>query len=220
MLRPLKILLVDDHEIVRIGLRAVLERHADLEVVGEAVSAADAVVQTMSLRPDVVLMDIRLPGQSGIDACAKITRARPETRVSMLTSFADDELLGEAIAAGAAGYALKQMGSEDLVEVIRTVGGGAAQVDPSMTNQLFDRIRRSVERERREVFAGLGDQELRILALLTEGKSNREIGQMLALSEKTARNYVSSILSKLQVTSRAEAAAYAARHHVEDFLTA
>jgi DNA-binding NarL/FixJ family response regulator len=215
--RRLRILLVDDHEVVRVGLRALLERQQDLVLVGEAGSAEEAVEMASALRPDVVVMDIRLAGRSGIDACEDITGALPETRVLMLTSYAEDDLLVQAIAAGAAGYVLKQVGSEKLIEAIRSVGRGGSPVDPSLTGHLLSRVRRSVERERREAFAGLTDQELRVLVLLTEGKSNKEIGRALALGEKTARNYVSNILSKLSLSSRAEAAAYAVRHRAGDF---
>ncbi len=211
-----RILLVDDHEVVRIGLKTMLSRQQDLRVIGEAANAEDAVSLARQLEPDVVVMDVRLPGGSGIEACREIGRHCPSTRVIMLTSYAEDELIFEAIAAGAAGYVLKQVGSDNLIDTIRAVGRGESLLDPALTARVFARIRLSVERDRRDAFAGLNDQEIRILALLTRGKSNREMGQTLSLGEKTVRNYVSNILSKLKLASRAEAAAYAVKHRVED----
>jgi two-component system response regulator DevR len=214
----LRIVLVDDHEVVRLGLRALLERQPDLTVVGEAESASEAVRAVESLAPDVVVLDIRLPGRSGVEACAEIKRRRPETKIVMLTSYADDEVLLDAIAAGAEAYVLKQVGSDDLVQALRRVGRGERLLDPHLTKQVFAKLREMRERERAEAFAGLSEQELRVLALVAEGKTNREIGEALYLSEKTVRNYVSDILTKLGHTSRAQAAAYAARHRIEDYL--
>jgi two-component system response regulator DevR len=214
----LRIVLVDDHEVVRLGLRALLERQPDLTVVGEAESASEAVRAVESLAPDVVVLDIRLPGRSGVEACAEIKRRRPETKIVMLTSYADDEVLLDAIAAGAEAYVLKQVGSDDLVQALRRVGRGERLLDPHLTKQVFAKLREMRERERAEAFAGLSEQEFRVLALVAEGKTNREIGEALYLSEKTVRNYVSDILTKLGHTSRAQAAAYAARHRIEDYL--
>jgi DNA-binding NarL/FixJ family response regulator len=214
----LRIVLVDDHEVVRLGLRSLLERQPDLMVVGEAETANEAVQAVESLAPDVVVLDIRLPGRSGVEACAEIKRRRPETKIVVLTSYADDEVLLDAIAAGAEGYVLKQVGSDDLVQALRRVGRGERLLDPRLTNQVFARLREMRERERAEAFAGLSEQEIRLLALVAEGKTNREIGKTLYLSEKTVRNYVSEILAKLGLTSRVQAAAYAARHRIEDYL--
>jgi len=214
----LRIVLVDDHEVVRLGLRSLLERQPDLMVVGEAETAQEAVCAVESLAPDVVVLDIRLPGRSGVEACAEIKRRRPETKIVVLTSYAEDEVLLDAIAAGAEGYVLKQVGSDDLVRALRRVGRGERLLDPRLTDQVFAKLRRMRERERAEAFADLSEQELRVLALVTEGKTNREIGEALYLSEKTVRNYVSDILTKLGHTSRAQAAAYAARHRIEDYL--
>ena len=214
----LRIVLVDDHEVVRLGLRSLLERQPDLVVVGEAETAQEAVSAVESLAPDVVVLDIRLPGRSGVEACAEIKRRRPETKIVVLTSYAEDEVLLDAIAAGAEGYVLKQVGSDDLVRALRRVGRGERLLDPRLTNQVFAKLRQMRERERAEAFADLSEQELRVLALVTEGKTNREIGEALYLSEKTVRNYVSDILTKLGHTSRAQAAAYAARHRIEDYL--
>ncbi|MFQ5814074.1 MAG: response regulator, partial [Anaerolineae bacterium] len=208
-MNKLRILLVDDHEVVRLGLRSLLERHPDLVVVGEAETANDAIRAVESLAPDVVVLDIRLPGRSGVEACAEIKRRRPETKIVILTSYAEDEVLLDAIVAGAEGYVLKQVGSDDLVQALRRVGRGEQLLDPRLTSQVFARLRKMRERERAEAFADLSEQELRVLALVTEGKTNRQIGEALYLSERTVRNYVSDILAKLGHTSRAQAAAYA-----------
>lgn len=214
----LRIVLVDDHEVVRLGLRSLLERQPDLAVVGEAETAHEAVQAVERLAPDVVVLDIRLPGRSGVEACAEIKRRRPETKIVVLTSYAEDEVLLDAIAAGAEGYVLKQVGSDDLVQALRRVGRGERLLDPHLTDRVFAKLRQMRERERAAAFAGLTEQELRVLALVAEGKTNREIGKALHLSEKTVRNYVSEVLAKLGLTSRAQAAAYAARHRIEDYL--
>ena len=214
----LRIVLVDDHEVVRLGLRSLLERQPDLAVVGEAETAHEAVQAVERLAPDVVVLDIRLPGRSGVEACAEIKRRRPETKIVVLTSYAEDEVLLDAIAAGAEGYVLKQVGSDDLVQALRRVGRGERLLDPHLTDRVFAKLRQMRERERAAAFAGLTEQELRVLALVAEGKTNREIGKALHLSEKTVRNYVSEVLAKLGLTSRAQAAAYTARHRIEDYL--
>ncbi len=214
----LRIVLVDDHEVVRLGLRSLLERHSDLVVVGEAGTANEAIRAVENLAPDVVVLDIRLPGRSGVEACAEIKRRWPKTKIVILTSYADDEVLLDAIVAGAEGYVLKQVGSDDLVQALRRVGRGERLLDPRLTKQVFTKLREMRERERAEAFAGLSERELEVLALVTEGKTNREIGKALHLSEKTVRNYVSDILAKLGHTSRAQSAAYAARHRIEEYL--
>ncbi len=214
----LRIIIVDDHEVVRLGLRTLLEHHPDFTVVDEAATAKQAVQKTLLLCPDVVVMDIRLPGGSGIDACRKIVEQAPETKVIMLTSYAEDEMLFDAIAAGACGYVLKQIGSDDLVRAIETVGEGEALLDPALTQRVFARVREAARKEQEEAFAGLTDQEMRVLAQVAEGKTNREIAGVMFLGEGTVRNYVSSILRKLNLTNRAEAAAYAVEHNLKDFL--
>ena len=214
----LRIIIVDDHEVVRLGLRTLLERHPDFTVVDEAATAKQAVQKTLLLCPDVVVMDIRLPGGSGIDACRKIVEQAPETKVIMLTSYAEDEMLFDAIAAGACGYVLKQIGSDDLIRAIETVGKGEALLDPALTQRVFARVREAARKEQDEAFADLTDQEMRVLAQVAEGKTNREIAGAMFLGEGTARNYVSSILRKLNLTNRAEAAAYAVKHHLREFL--
>ncbi len=213
-----RILLVDDHEVVRLGLKSLLERHHGFEVVAEASTAREAVEKSMAYKPDVVVMDIRLPGGSGIDACQEITQALPDTRVIMLTSYAEDEMLFSAIRAGAAGYVLKQIGGQDLVRAIEAVGRGEALLDPAVTKRVFAEMRKVAREEEASAFAELTQQEMHVLQLVAEGKTNREIAQALFLGEGTVRNYVSSILSKLSVANRAEAAAYAVGHNLKDYL--
>jgi two-component system, NarL family, response regulator DevR len=211
----LRILLVDDHELVRLGLRTLLSRYPQFEVVAEAAEANDAVLKAFHYKPDIVVMDIRLSGKSGIEATREIL-SRQETKVIMLTSYAEDELLFEAITAGASGYVLKRIGSDELVRALETVGRGESLLDPAVTQKVFQRMRESARQAEDATFATLTDQELRVLALLTEGKTNKEIAGEIFLSERTVRNYVSSILDKLALASRAEAAAYAVRHHIEE----
>lgn len=214
----LRIIIVDDHEVVRLGLRTLLERQPNFTVVDEAATAKEAVEKALQGRPDVVVMDIRLPGGSGIEACRQITTQAPETKVIMLTSYAEDEMLFDAISAGACGYVLKQIGSDDLIRAVEAVGEGEALLDPALTQRVFDRVREAARKEQEEAFAGLTDQEMRVLAQVAEGKTNREIAEVLFLGEGTVRNYVSSVLSKLSLTNRAEAAAYAVRHNLNEFL--
>ena len=214
----LRIILVDDHEVVRLGLKSLLARQPQFEIVGEAANATEAVEKTLELKPDIVVMDIRLPGKSGIEACREITEKQPQTKVIMLTSYAEDELLFDAIAAGASGYVLKQIGSGELVRALETVGRGESLIDPTLTQKVFAKVREATRRAEGDAFANLSDQEMRILALIAEGKTNREIATQVFLSEKTVRNYVSSILSKLHLSTRAQAAAYAVQHRVQDHM--
>ena len=216
----LRIMLVDDHEVVRLGLKALLSRYPQFEVVAEAGNAQEALEKTLYFEPDIVVMDIRLPGKSGVEATQEIIQHRPETKIIMLTSYAEDEVLFDAIAAGASGYVLKQIGSDDLVKALVTVGRGESLLDPAVTQKVFQQVRTNARQSENEYFAELTDQELTILALITDGMTNKEIARRVFLSEKTVRNYVSSILGKLGVTSRAEAAVYAVRHHIEDHLPA
>jgi DNA-binding NarL/FixJ family response regulator len=214
----LRILLVDDHEVVRVGVRALIERQPGLEVVGEANNVREAVSQTEQLSPDVVVLDIRLPGESGLEACRKIKKLRPETRIIVLTSYPDDHVLFDAIACGADGYVLKQIGSEALIQALERVGRGESLVDPQVMDRVLAKVRDARRQERADAFAGLNAQEMQILARIAEGETNREIGSALHLSEKTVRNYVSDLLRRLGLNSRAQAAAYAARHRIEEFL--
>ncbi|MGD2252370.1 MAG: response regulator transcription factor [Anaerolineales bacterium] len=213
-----RILLVDDHEVVRLGLRALLDQHPNLEVVAEASTAREAIEKTKSHKPDVVVMDIRLRGGSGIEACQEITETVPETKVIMLTSYAEDEMLFSAIRAGAAGYVLKQIGGNDLVRAIEAVGRGEALLDPAVTQRVFQEVRKAAREEEASAFADLTQQEMHVLQLVSSGRTNRQISEMLYLGEGTVRNYVSSILSKLGVRNRAEAAAYAVEHNLKDYI--
>jgi two-component system, NarL family, response regulator DevR len=209
---PLRVMLVDDHEIVRDGIRAMLESQDDIVVTSEAGTVRDAIDEAARTRPDVIVMDVRLSDGSGIEATREIRAARPATKVLMLTSFADDEALFASIMAGASGYVLKQVKSGDLLHAIRAVGAGDSLLDPSMTTAVLDRLRKGKHLMADEKLARLSPQEERILQQIADGKTNKEIGDDLNLAEKTVKNYVSSILSKLEVARRAEAAAYLARH--------
>ncbi len=209
---PQRIMIVDDHEVVRDGIKALLAEEEGLSVAGEAGSVREAIERAEWARPDVVVMDIRLPDGSGIDATREIRARLPNTQVLMLTTFADDEALFASIMAGAAGYVLKQVHGGDLVRAIRAVGAGQNLLDPTVTKAVLDRLRKGKHLLSDERLARLSAQEERILGEVAGGKTNREIGADLKLAEKTVKNYVSSILSKLEVARRAEAAAYLARH--------
>jgi two-component system response regulator DevR len=206
-------MLVDDHEVVRSGIKAMLQANQDISVVAEAGSVHEAVQRAAAARPDVVVMDVRLADGSGIEATREIRAQRPETRVLMLTSFADDEALFASIMAGASGYVLKQIRGGELMRAIRAVGQGQSLLDPTVTAAVLDRLRRGKHLMRDERLSRLSAQEERILQLVADGHTNKEIGQQLKLAEKTVKNYVSTILSKLEVARRAEAAAYLARHN-------
>jgi two-component system response regulator DevR len=208
----LRVLLVDDHEVVRDGVKALLQATDDIIVTGEAGSVREAIDETDRTRPDVVVMDVRLADGSGIEATREILAKHEKTAVIMLTSFADDEALFASIMAGAAGYVLKQVRGGELVRAIRTVGKGDSLLDPAVTSTVLDRLRKGKHLLTDEKLARLSPQEERILALIADGKTNGAIGADLGLAEKTVKNYVSSILSKLEVARRAEAAAYLARH--------
>jgi DNA-binding NarL/FixJ family response regulator len=205
-------MLVDDHQVVRDGIRLLLNQAEDVVVCAEASSARDAVAVAAQALPDVIVMDVRLQDGSGIEATRDIRAARPQTAVLMLTSFADDEALFASIMAGAAGYVLKQIKGQELVRAIRSVGAGQSLLDPAVTKGVFDRLRKGKHLFRDERLARLSPQEERILAQVADGRTNGQIGEDLGLAEKTVKNYVSSILSKLEVARRAEAAAYLARH--------
>ena len=213
-----RIIIVDDHEIVRFGLKSLLDQHPEYDVIAEASNAKEALQQVNSYHPDIVLMDIRLPGKSGIDACEEIKSKYPDIKVIMLTSFAEDEMLFSAIKAGASGYVLKQINLDDLVRSIESVARGEAALDPAVTQRVFQEVRKAVKDEEAAAFSNLSQQEKMVLKLVAEGKTNREIAQALFLGEGTVRNYVSSILSKLGVSNRAEAAAYAVEHNLKDYL--
>jgi two-component system, NarL family, response regulator DevR len=212
---PLSVMLVDDHEIVRQGLRALVEATGEMQVVAEAGSVAEAVLRARSYKPDVIVMDVRMPDGSGVDACRDIRSERPDSRVLMLTSFTDDTALFDAIMAGAAGYLLKQVRGADLLDAIRRVAAGESLLDPGVTAQVLERIRNpGVGGDPR--LARLTPTERRILDQIAAGATNRQIGEQLGLAEKTIKNYVSTILSKLHVARRAEAAAYLVEHRTTD----
>ncbi len=213
----IRVFLLDDHEVVRRGVRELLEAEGDIEVVGEAGTAEEAVGRIPATSPDVAVLDVRLPYGSGVEVCRDVRSARPELACIMLTSFADDEALFEAIMAGAAGYVLKQVRGGELVDAIRRVAAGQSLLDPQVTAKVLERLRQGSEEDER--LRGLTEQERRILTLLADGKTNRQIAEELFLAEKTVKNYVSNLLSKMGMSRRTEAAVYAARlaerkHHL------
>jgi DNA-binding NarL/FixJ family response regulator len=211
MTERLKVMLVDDHEIVRQGLRALLEAEGDIEIVAEAASGGAAISLAGAVNPDVVVMDVRMPGGSGVEACRAIRDERPDAQVIMLTSFSDDEALFSSIMAGAAGFVLKQIRGRDLIDAIRTVAAGKSLLDPDVTKRVLERLRKAKIDDRDPKLARLSAQEERILDMIGEGLTNREIAGRIHLSDKTVKNYVSAILQKLEVARRAEAASYVAR---------
>ena len=210
----IRLLVVDDHEVVRQGLVAMLSRRPGIQVVAEAGTVAEAISQARRYQPDLVVMDVRLPDGSGIEACREIRAEMPATRVVMLTSYPDEEAVMSAIIAGASGYLLKQIRARDLVSALETVARGESLLDPAVTAQVLDRIRRIATDGEPDEYAQLTQQERRILSLVAEGKTNREIAAEVFLSEKTVKNYVSSILAKLNLQRRAQAAAYVARRNL------
>ncbi len=204
------VFLLDDHEIVRRGLRDLLEAEDDMEVVGEAATAAEAIGRIHAVDPDVAVLDVRLEDGSGVEVCRELRTVHPRTRCLMLTSFADDDALFQAIVAGASGYLLKQIRSGELVESIRRVAAGQNLLDPAVTARVLDRIRQGPAADER--LAKLTEQERHVVELLAEGLTNRQIGERLHLAEKTVKNYVTAILAKMGMTRRTEAAVYVATH--------
>jgi DNA-binding NarL/FixJ family response regulator len=211
--RPLRLLVVDDHEVVRQGLVSLLDRRAGFDVVAQAGSVAEAIAQATRFEPDLVIMDVRLPDGSGIEACREIRAARPQTRVVMLTSYPDEEAVLSAIIAGASGYLLKQIRGRDLVGALEAVGRGESLLDSAVTEKVLERVRRLASGASDEL-SDLTSQERKILLLVAEGKTNKEIAAEVFLSDKTVKNYVSSILSKLNLQRRTQAAAFMAKHHL------
>ena len=210
--KPLRVLIVDDHELVRMGLRTLLGGAERFSIVGEAGSVAEAVAAAVAHRPDVVLMDVRLPDGSGVEACRDIRSRDPAVRVLMLTSFADDDAVFSAILAGASGYLLKQATAHTLMNAIETVGQGGTLLDPVVTQKVLDRVRATVSTPRPDdKLAGLTEQERKILPLIAEGKTNHEIAEIVFLSEHTVKSYVSNLLEKLSLRRRSEAAAFFVR---------
>ena len=205
----MRVFLLDDHEIVRRGLRDLIDAEEDLEVVGEASTAEEALNRVPPTRPDVAVLDVRLPDGSGVEVCREIRARHPEVQALMLTSFADDEALFSAIMAGASGYVLKQIRGNELIDAIRRVAAGESLLDPAVTRRVLERLRDN--REEDEGLARLSEQERKILDYIAEGMTNRQIAEAMFLAEKTVKNYVSTMLSKLGMERRTEAAAYAAR---------
>jgi two-component system response regulator DevR len=206
---PLAVFLLDDHEVVRTGLRALLEAGDDITVVGEAGTVADALSRIPAAKPDVAILDVRLPDGNGVEVCREVRSADPDIVCVMLTSYADDEALIASIMAGAAGYVLKQIGSLDLLDTIRRAGAGESLLDPALTERVLDRLREGPAIDPR--LASLTPQERRILDLIAEGKTNRQIAEEMYLAEKTVKNYVSNLLAKLGMARRTQAATFAAR---------
>jgi two-component system, NarL family, response regulator DevR len=204
-----RVFLLDDHEIVRRGVKELLETEGDLEVVGEAGTAAEALARIPPTRPDVAVLDVRLPDGDGVQVCREIRSAHPEIQCLMLTSFADDEALFQAIMAGASGYVLKQIKGADVVEAVRSVAAGRSLLDPSVTARVLERLRKGSEED--ELLARLSPQERNILRLIADGLTNRQIAEQVHLAEKTVKNYVSNLLAKLGMERRTQAAVYAAR---------
>ncbi len=213
--RPLRLLVVDDHEVVRQGLVSLLERREHFQVVAEAGTAAEAVEMARKFEPDLVVMDVRLPDGSGIEACREIRAEFPATKVVILTSYPDEEAVLSAIIAGASGYLLKQIRGRDLISSLESVGRGDSLLDPAVTEKVLDRVRRIATGTYTDEMAQLTQQEQKILLLVAEGKTNKEIASEVFLSDKTVKNYVSSILSKLNLERRAQAAAFVARHRLK-----
>jgi len=209
----LGLLIVDDHEVVRQGLAAMLGRRPAFHIVAEAGTVAEAVAAARKFKPDLVVMDVRLPDGSGIEACREIRAEMPDTRVVMLTSYPDEDAVLSAIIAGASGYLLKQVRARDLVAALEAVGRGESLLDPAVTGRVLERIRRIATADQPDELAQLTSQEQKILLLVAEGKTNKQIAAEVFLSDKTVKNYVSSILAKLNLERRAQAAAYMARIH-------
>ncbi|MFJ9770591.1 response regulator [Kitasatospora sp. NPDC101157] len=213
--QPVRVFLLDDHEVVRRGVRDLLEAEEDIEVVGEAGSCAQALARVPALRPDVAVLDVRLPDGDGVTVCRELRDRMPGLVCLMLTSFDDDDALLDAIMAGAAGYVLKQVKGADLVSAVRTVASGQSMLDPATTHKLMESLRHHEENETDAALAGLTPREREILALVGEGRTNRQIGQQLYLAEKTVKNHVSRLLAKLGVERRLQAAVLAAHAEPE-----
>jgi DNA-binding NarL/FixJ family response regulator len=205
----IRLFLLDDHEVVRAGLRSLLEHDDEIEVVGEAGTVEEALARIPPTRPDVAILDVRLPDGSGVEVCREIRSTMPGTACLMLTSYADDEALYSSVMAGAAGYVLKQVGGNDLVADVRTVAAGGSLLDPKLVQRVIERMRRGDDEDPQ--LANLSGQERKILNLIAEGRTNRQIAEEMYLAEKTVKNYVSNLLSKMGMTRRTEAAVYAAR---------
>lgn len=213
-----QILIADDHSVVRMGLKTLIERQPNFRVIAEASTGEEAINLARQHRPNVAILDIRMPGLSGIDACRQIVESVPGCRVIMLTSYAEDELLFAAIQAGASGYVLKRIGDNELMHAIERVSRGDGMLDPAMTAAVFSEMRKVNEAQHAAAFANLTPQELSVLALVADGLTNRQIAVKLYLGEGTVRNYVSSVLAKIGAANRAEAAAYAVKNNIKELV--
>lgn len=209
---PIRLLVVDDHELVRLGLRAVLQRYPRLALIGEAATVRDGVQEALRLKPDVILMDVRLPDGSGFEACRQLRQQNLDTRVLFLTSFSDDEVLMQAVMVEADGFLLKDVHPDELVAAIEKVHAGQSILDPAMTRRVFEQLKRGATRQAPTPLEQLSPQEKRVLALVAEGKTNKEIGQALGLSDKTVKNYLANAMEKLQINRRSQAAALFVQH--------
>ena len=208
----IRLFLADDHQIVRMGLRTILAKSGDIQVVGEASNADDMLREVLRLQPDIVLLDVRMPGSSPFEACQSIVAQCKNTRVLFLTSFADDEIIFQAISAGADGYLLKDLEPTDLINAIRQVAEGKSILDPTVTRRVLGRFKTAAERANQTGLEVLSAQELRVIALVSQGKTNKEIGMEMGLSDKTVKNYLSNLLDKLKMTRRSQAAAFYVQH--------
>ena len=211
----IRILIVDDHEVVRIGIRTLLANSSGIKIIGEGATAAEALEQTTKLRPDVVLLDVRLPDGTGVEVCRKIKADHPDTRVVMLTSFSDEEAIVGAVMAGASGYLLKQADGERLTQAIRDATEGESSLDPRAAGTRITQFRELSAKQGENELAALTERERKMLALIAEGYTNRAIGEVLHLSEKTVRNHVSQLLRKLGFQRRSQAAAWAGQRRLE-----
>lgn len=218
MSNQVRILVADDHFVVRAGLRALLERQGRFRVIAEASTGEEAISKAQENNPDIAILDVRMPGVSGIEACRQIVQSVPGCKVIILTSYAEDELLFAAIQAGASGYVLKRIGDNELTLAVDRVSRGEGMLDPSMTTAVFAQMRKAGEAQNAAAFSSLTSQELIVLALVADGLTNRQIAMKMYLGEGTVRNYVSSILSKIGVSNRAEAAAYAVKHNIREIV--
>ena len=218
MTKTVNILIADDHAVVRRGLKTVLERAGHFKIVAEAETGEEAIEKAQESHPDVAILDIRMPGMSGIEACRQIVKSVQGCKVIMLTSYAEDQLLFAAVQAGAAGYVLKRVGDNDLIHTVERVSRGEAMLDPSMTETVFKAVREAAEARNAAEFAALTLKEMAVLALVTKGMTNRQIAAKLFLGEGTIRNYVSNVLAKLEVSNRAEAAAFAVKHSIDELV--
>ncbi|MFZ5640010.1 MAG: response regulator [Bacillota bacterium] len=213
-MKRIRILIADDHEVLVLGLKTLFQRNDRFEVVGEAYSGTEAVTKTGLLKPEVVIMDIRMPGLGGIEACREIKQNNPGINVIMLTSYAEDDAIFASLLAGASGYVLKQIGTQALVEAVETVSKGQSLLDPMVTSKVIEKMRQMSQHHNSPADEHLTAQEKKVLALIAEGKTNKEIAEALFLGEKTVRNYVSSILHKLNFQTRAQAIAYGLQNKI------